>query len=70
VWGVEDLGPNSVVIRLVVKTRPSDQYAVSRELRQRLKDAFDAEGVQLPFAQQVVWHRGAPEPQAAGEKPE
>jgi moderate conductance mechanosensitive channel len=69
VWGVEQLGPNSVVIRLVVKTRPSDQYNVSRELRERLKEAFDAEGIELPGAQQVVWHRGAPEPQPAGEEP-
>jgi small conductance mechanosensitive channel len=68
VWGVEQLGPTSVVIRLVVKTRPSDQYSVSRELRERLKEAFDAEGIELPATQQVVWHRGAPEPQPAGEQ--
>jgi small conductance mechanosensitive channel len=49
VWGVESLGPHSVVIRLVVKTRPSDQYAVSRVLRQRLKETFDAEGIEIPF---------------------
>lgn len=72
VWGVERLGPNAVVIRLVVKTRPADQYDVSRELRQRLKEAFDAEGIEIPFAQQVVWHRGAasPAPQGAGDEPE
>jgi small-conductance mechanosensitive channel len=57
VWGVESLGPHSVVIRLVVKTRPSDQYRVSRELRQRLKEAFDAEGIEIPFQQQTVWNR-------------
>jgi small conductance mechanosensitive channel len=57
VWGVESLGPHSVVIRLVVKTRPSDQYAVSRELRQRLKETFDAEGIEIPFQQQTVWNR-------------
>ena len=57
VWGVESLGPHSVVIRLVVKTRPSDQYDVSRELRQRLKEAFDAEGIEIPFQQQTVWTR-------------
>jgi moderate conductance mechanosensitive channel len=68
VWGVERLGPNSVVIRLVVKTRPADQYDVSRELRQRLKEAFDAEGIEIPFAQQVVWHRGASTPQGANEQ--
>ncbi len=57
VWGVERLGPHSVVIRLVVKTRPSDQYDVSRVLRQRLKEAFDAEGIEIPFQQQTVWNR-------------
>jgi small conductance mechanosensitive channel len=57
VWGVESLGPHSVVIRLVVKTRPSDQYEVSRELRQRLKETFDAEGIEIPFQQQTVWNR-------------
>jgi small conductance mechanosensitive channel len=57
VWGVESLGPHSVIIRLVVKTRPSDQYPVSRELRQRLKQAFDADGIEIPFQQQTVWNR-------------
>jgi small conductance mechanosensitive channel len=57
VWGVESLGPHSVIIRLVVKTRPSDQYAISRELRQRLKEGFDAEGIEIPFEQQTVWNR-------------
>jgi len=59
VWGVESLGPNSVVIRLVVKTLPSDQYAVSRELRQRLKAAFDEEGIEFPHPQQTGWTRDA-----------
>jgi small conductance mechanosensitive channel len=73
VWGVESLGPHSVVIRLVVKTRPSDQYAVSRELRQRLKETFDAEGIEIPFQQQTVWNRddGGPprEPAPAPAEP-
>ncbi|MDP2711475.1 MAG: mechanosensitive ion channel family protein [Solirubrobacteraceae bacterium] len=68
VWGVEQLGPNAIVIRLVVKTRPSDQYVVSRELRQRLKEAFDLEGIEIPYAQQVVWHRDEPAPQPAGDE--
>jgi moderate conductance mechanosensitive channel len=67
VWGVESLGPHSVVIRLVVKTRPSDQYPVSRELRQRLKEAFDAEGIEIPFQQQTVWNR-EDEPPARGKR--
>jgi small-conductance mechanosensitive channel len=57
VWGVEALGANGITIRLVVKTRPSEQYRVSRELRQRLKAAFEREGIEIPFPQQTVWHR-------------
>lgn len=57
VWGVEALGASGITIRLVVKTTPSEQWAVSRRLRERIKDAFDAEGIEIPFPQQVVWHR-------------
>jgi small conductance mechanosensitive channel len=57
VWGVEELGAHGVVIRLVVKTTPSEQYRVSRTLRERLKVAFDAEGIEIPFPQQMIWHR-------------
>jgi small-conductance mechanosensitive channel len=60
VWGVEDLGASGVVIRLVVKTTPSEQWRISRALRERLKAAFDAEGIEIPFAQQTVWHRVDP----------
>jgi small conductance mechanosensitive channel len=57
VWGVEELGPNGVLIRLVVKTTPSEQYRVSRALRERIKIAFDEQGIEIPFPQQTIWHR-------------
>lgn len=63
-WGVESLGQHAVTLRLVVKTRPSRQWAVSRELRERIKRAFDAEGIEIPFPQQTVWMR--PDPAVAG----
>jgi moderate conductance mechanosensitive channel len=57
VWGVEALSANGVVVRLVVKTRPLEQWKVERELRARIKAAFEREGVELPVtAQAVVLH--------------
>src|SRR5215218_9531650 len=57
VWGVENLGLDSVTIRLVLKTAPHDQLKVIRELRARIKAAFDETGIEIPFAQRTVWHR-------------
>ena len=57
IWGVQDLGASAVALRLVVKTEPSKQWAVERELRMRLKVAFDKAGIEIPFPQQTVWHR-------------
>jgi moderate conductance mechanosensitive channel len=48
VWGVENLAADSVVLRVVVKTQPLQQWKIARELRERIKRVFDAEGVQIP----------------------
>jgi small conductance mechanosensitive channel len=56
-WGVEQLGASGIALRLVVKTTPSAQWKVSRELRERIKLAFDQEGIEIPFPQQMVWNR-------------
>ncbi|MCA1710728.1 MAG: mechanosensitive ion channel family protein [Actinobacteria bacterium] len=47
VWGVEDMGSAGLLIRLVVKTAPLEQWEVARELRQRVKEAFDREGIRV-----------------------
>jgi moderate conductance mechanosensitive channel len=57
VWGIESLGPDAISIRLVVKTRPGDQFPVMRELRRRLSDEFIREGIEIPFPQRSVWVR-------------
>jgi small conductance mechanosensitive channel len=48
VLGIEQLAGDAVVVRLVQKTQPGEQWKVTRELRARIKQRFDAEGVQLP----------------------
>jgi small conductance mechanosensitive channel len=47
VWGVQELTPNQVVIRVTLKTAPLEQWAVAREMRQRIKLRFDHEGIEL-----------------------
>jgi small-conductance mechanosensitive channel len=59
VWGVENLGPDSVVVRVALKTAPAEQWAVAREMRMRIKSRFDAEGISMPQPQRVLWHRDA-----------
>ena len=54
VMGVQALGDNGVTLRLRVKTNPSTQWSVERELRLRLKEAFDAAGIEIPFPQRVL----------------
>jgi len=46
-WGIESVSADAVVLRLVVKTAPLQQWTVARELRRRIKDRLDAEGVRV-----------------------
>ncbi|MFI8992959.1 mechanosensitive ion channel family protein [Streptomyces sp. NPDC053542] len=57
IWGVQSLDADGVVVRVVVKTAPLKQWAVTRELRRRAKEALDAAGVEIPFPQRTVWMR-------------
>jgi small conductance mechanosensitive channel len=57
VWGVEAMGPDAVLVRVAVKTQPLEQWKVARELRERIKAAFDERGIEIPFPQRTVWMR-------------
>ncbi len=67
VWGVEALTPDGVTVRVTLKTAPLEQWAVAREMRERIKARFDFEGIEIPFPQRMVWHRD--QPQDATEEP-
>jgi small conductance mechanosensitive channel len=58
VKGIETLGPNGFLIRTLTKTAPGAQWDVARELRRRILLAFRAAGIQIPYSQRVVHHRG------------
>lgn len=49
VLGVENLGDLGVVIRVRMRTLPQRQWEVGRELRLRIKRAFDDLGIEIPM---------------------
>lgn len=57
IWGIESLSADSVDIRLVIKTKPGEQWAIARELRRRIKLALDQAHIEIPFPQRTVWIR-------------
>jgi small conductance mechanosensitive channel len=69
VWGVEQLTPEGIIVRVVMKTAPLEQWAVAREMRERIKARFDMEGIEFARPPRIVWHREAPPqtPNGTGE---
>ena len=55
--GVQSLGDSAISIRLMARTEPGEHFAAARELRGRIKDAFDQAGIEIPFPQRTVWMR-------------
>jgi small-conductance mechanosensitive channel len=47
VLGVDEVSYEGILIRMIVKTLPKEQWNVGREYRRRLKQAFDQEGIAL-----------------------
>jgi small conductance mechanosensitive channel len=41
---------------------PGEQWGISRELRQRVKGAFDSAGIEIPFPQRTLWVRNGSSP--------
>jgi small-conductance mechanosensitive channel len=48
VWGVESMTADAVNVRVTLKTAPMEQWAVAREMRERIKARFDHEGIEMP----------------------
>lgn len=51
---VDDFADSAIVIKITGKTIPMKQWAVTGELRKRLKIAFDKNGIEIPFPQRVI----------------
>jgi moderate conductance mechanosensitive channel len=57
--GVDAFGDSAVVIRVMAKTLPLKQWDVARELRRRIKNRFDREGIEIPYPHTTMfWGEG------------
>ncbi|MEE8619746.1 MAG: mechanosensitive ion channel family protein [Dehalococcoidia bacterium] len=57
---VDNLGDSGIDIKILGDTKPAKQWAIMGELRLRLKDAFDSEGIEIPWPHTKVYFGNAP----------
>jgi moderate conductance mechanosensitive channel len=62
IFGVDAFGESEVTIKARLKTIPIQQWTVGREYRRRLKKAFDAEGIEIPFPHRSIYFGEASKP--------
>lgn len=59
VQALTELGESAVTARIVVPVRPGEQFAAERDLRRRVKERFDALGIEIPFPRRTVYVKRA-----------
>lgn len=57
ILGLDRFADSAVILRARIKTKPSRQWPVGREFNRRMKRAFDAGGVEMPFPHRTVYVR-------------
>jgi len=58
--GVDKLGDSGIEIKILGETKPMRPWATMRELRLRLKKAFDKEGIEIPLPHTKVYFGNSP----------
>ena len=51
---IDSFDDSAISVKIVGVTKPLQQWSVTGELRKRIKEAFDAEGIEIPFPQRVI----------------
>jgi small-conductance mechanosensitive channel len=60
VQGLENFGESELLIRTTTRVKPGRHLEVARRFRKMIKEAFDKEGIEIPFARRVVIFKSAP----------
>ncbi len=55
ILGVDEVSHEGILIRMLIKTAPSQQWAVAREIRIRVQQEFIKAGIFLGIPQRAVW---------------
>ena len=57
---IDSFDDSQITIKMLGVCRPLTQWEIAGELRKRIKDRFDAEGIEIPFPHQTIyWGVGA-----------
>jgi len=62
IFGVDKFSDSAVIIKGRIKTKPLQQWFVGREFLRRVKYAFDAQGIEIPFPHRTVYFGEASKP--------
>ena len=54
VKGLDNFGESKLLIRTVTRVKPGCHLQVERDLRKRIKEAFDEHGIDIPYARRVL----------------
>ncbi|HEX2056067.1 MAG TPA: mechanosensitive ion channel family protein [Nitrospiraceae bacterium] len=74
-FGVDRFADSAVIIKCRIKTKPIQQWRIGREMNRRIKNTFDAKGIEMPFPHQTIYwgvpKNGSPVPlRVAGVPPD
>lgn len=53
--GVDKFADSAIIIKCRIKTKPIRQWVVGREMNRRIKKAFDAHGIEIPFPHSTLY---------------
>lgn len=59
ILGIEEVNHEGILIRLLIKTQPSEHWNVGREYRLRVKQALDEAGIAPGIPQREIWHHNS-----------
>jgi len=59
ILGIDSIDSNGVTIRIIMKTKPAEQWTVSREFRKRVIERFNEAGIDLPFFHSLGYAQSA-----------